>query len=366
MKACTVIFVLMMSVVLLADIPEPKSFYDFEETDGPVTDQGTAGNHGEIYDPSGWLDRKTAGGIYSKPEDGRGCIEFVEENAFGELCYVRIPFKDFMNSPNYTYSAWMQYNGSPNWGYIFWADGEVWEPEVVDRHVDVWLNPSKNGADCILNLEDGTQFRVATQATECGIELMDGNWHQVTVTLADGVVYKIYIDGFLCAEGEAAAPVVENIGDDLWLGARPNNADATTAVKIVGLMDRVRIWDVALDEKQVELLFNIEGPSGGTVGVAEKPAAPKSFGLLTNYPNPFNPTTTISYSLDRTEQVALEVYDMLGNKVRTLYTGVQEPGRHDVQWNGQDDAGRAVSSGLYLYRLTAGSRSQFGKMTLLK
>ncbi len=350
----------------VGDLPKPVSFFDFEESDGVIVyDQGTAGNHGEIYDPSGWLARDNQSGIYSKPGEGRGCIEFVEENAFGELCYVRVPYKDYMNSPNYTYSAWIQYRGTPNWGYIFWADGETWEPDIMDRHVDVWLNPSKNGADCILNLEDGSQFRVATSAAECGIELMNGDWHQVTVTLADAVEYKIYIDGVLCAEGTAASPVVENMGDDLFLGARPNNADAATAVKLVGLMDRVRIWDIALDEKQVELLYKMEGPNGGSVGIREKPA-PAGFALLSNYPNPFNPATTIAYTLDRSSRVSLEIYDMTGRKVRTLFSGIQPAGRWEQQWNGRDDAGRDVPSGVYLYCLRADERTASGKMTLLR
>jgi hypothetical protein len=90
------------------------------------------------------------------------------------------------------------------------------------------------------------------------------------------------------------------------------------------------------------------------------------FKLAQNYPNPFNPVTTISYSLDKTEQIALEVYDVLGNKVRTLYSGVQNAGTHNVRWNGADENGQSVSSGLYLYRLVADDRVQSGKMTLMK
>jgi hypothetical protein len=349
-------------------LPAPVSFYDFEETEGVVVlDQGTAANNGEIVDDYGYLSRNT-GGIYAKEADGRGCLQWTEENGFGSLCYVLVPYKDFMNSPNYTFSAWIQYVGAPTWGYIFWMGGDTWPEDPMERHVDVWLNPNGGGGgvDCILNDVDGGQPRVATLEADCGIGVMDGDWHLVSVTLKDGVSIKIYLDGLLAAETEAAAAIVENSGDDLYLGARPNDADALTSVKIIGMMDRVRIWDVALDEAQNELLFNMEGPSGGTVGVKEQPTTPQTFGLLSNYPNPFNPVTTISYTLDRAEKVALEIYNVLGTKVRTLYSGVQNAGTHAVQWDAAGDDGKTVPSGLYIYRLTAGERATSGKMMLMK
>lgn len=107
-------------------------------------------------------------------------------------------------------------------------------------------------------------------------------------------------------------------------------------------------------------------PPATSVEKANSDAVVNQFQLAQNYPNPFNPVTTIRYSLGKTEQAALEVYDVRGHKVRTLSAGVQNAGRHDVQWNALDDDGQSVSSGLYIYRLVAGDRVQTGKMTLLK
>ncbi len=92
----------------------------------------------------------------------------------------------------------------------------------------------------------------------------------------------------------------------------------------------------------------------------------KEFALQANYPNPFNPTTTISYSLGKTEHVTLEVYDLLGHKIATLVYGVRSAGEHHVQWNGTDDAGLAVASGVYFYRLASQSRVETRKMMLLQ
>lgn len=350
-------------------LPQPVNFYDFEETEGMICiDQGTAGNNGEMI--GAWIDRADGGIITRAGESGK-CIKFPEENAFGELAYVFVPYRDYMNSPDYTLSAWVQYTGTPNWGYLFWADGDVWEPDLMDRHIDVWFNPNNGqggGVDCILNCTDGSQLRVANNADETGIGVMDGDWHQVTCVLKDNMEYTIYLDGAWAKddEGAATAEVVENIGDDLYIGARPNDADALTAVKWVGLIDRVRIWDQALTEDQIEYLYKMEGPNGGSVRVDEKISAPTEFALKANYPNPFNPTTTISYSLDKPQEVSLEIYDLLGHKVRTLAAGLQAAGDYSVQWNSLTDAGQPAPSGVYLYRLTSGAQIETRKMMLLK
>ncbi len=97
-------------------LPAPVSFYDFEGEDLTVIDQGTAANNGEIV--GDWVER-SEGGIITKEGDGTGCLEWIEENAFGELSYVYLPYREFMNSSDYTLSAWIMYNGEPNWATFF-------------------------------------------------------------------------------------------------------------------------------------------------------------------------------------------------------------------------------------------------------
>jgi agmatine deiminase len=75
--------------------------------------------------------------------------------------------------------------------------------------------------------------------------------------------------------------------------------------------------------------------------------------LNANYPNPFNPKTTFSFELEYADQVLLEVFDATGRRVRTLIDGQCNAGRTQVEWNGRDDQGRELSSGVYLYRLRA-------------
>jgi len=97
------------------------------------------------------------------------------------------------------------------------------------------------------------------------------------------------------------------------------------------------------------------------------PALPSRFTLEQNYPNPFNPSTTIAYHLSKSSTVELTVYNLAGQKIRTLVSDKrQNAGNYSVQWDGRNDAGRAVVSGLYVYRLKSDSRVQSRKMLLLK
>jgi hypothetical protein len=88
--------------------------------------------------------------------------------------------------------------------------------------------------------------------------------------------------------------------------------------------------------------------------------------LSQNVPNPFNPETTIRFSLPSSERVTLNVYSATGALVRTLVDGVQPSGNHDFTWNGVDNRGNPVSSGVYFYRLNAGKFNETRKMVLLK
>lgn len=93
---------------------------------------------------------------------------------------------------------------------------------------------------------------------------------------------------------------------------------------------------------------------------------PKNFQMAQNYPNPFNPATTISYTLAKSGRVKLEVFNLLGEKVKTLVFAEQRAGLHQENWDGKDQSGRSVSSGLYLYRLRLENFSQTKKMMLVR
>jgi hypothetical protein len=93
---------------------------------------------------------------------------------------------------------------------------------------------------------------------------------------------------------------------------------------------------------------------------------PDEFDLSQNYPNPFNPTTTIKYTLKEDVKVSLKIYNMLGQEVRNLVDESQTAGLREVVWNGKNDFGQQVASGVYIYRMVAGNFIQIRRMILLK
>ncbi len=102
-------------------------------------------------------------------------------------------------------------------------------------------------------------------------------------------------------------------------------------------------------------------------GVADNgTVTPTAFSLNQNYPNPFNPTTMISFSLPAKGQVDLSVYDLLGRRVRTLISNDLPAGQHSIVWDGRDEAGHDVASGVYLYKLDASGATDAHRMTLLR
>jgi len=122
-------------------------------------------------------------------------------------------------------------------------------------------------------------------------------------------------------------------------------------------------WDLAMVQRFTFLgdpALSIKHPAAPTL--VQRPSSyPESFALMQNYPNPFNPTTVITFQLPVVSNVTLKIYDMLGREVQTLINGRQEAGLHSVTFNA-----RNLASGVYLYRLQAGSNCETKKFVLLK
>ncbi len=104
--------------------------------------------------------------------------------------------------------------------------------------------------------------------------------------------------------------------------------------------------------------------SFGTVAVHDE--APGSAALVGVHPNPFNPATTITFALPREMAVSLDVYSLLGRRVRSLLQGRRDAGTHQVAWDGTDEQGRAAPSGIYLARVETEDGVEVGKMVLAK
>lgn len=104
----------------------------------------------------------------------------------------------------------------------------------------------------------------------------------------------------------------------------------------------------------------------GGVGVEEFETIPTTFAVSRNYPNPFNPTTSIDFQLPQVSNVKLVIYNVLGQQVRTLVNERMQPGKYKANWDGLNDKGASVASGIYIYRFEAGDFNSIQKMILLK
>ena len=112
----------------------------------------------------------------------------------------------------------------------------------------------------------------------------------------------------------------------------------------------------------------VDLPYTNTTDVAEADGSslPTTFALNQNYPNPFNPVTVIEYSVPSRAQVTIEIFNVLGQKIRTLVHEEKSPGYYRIDWDGTDQSGGLISTGVYLYRFKAGDFAQTKKMLLLK
>ncbi len=108
---------------------------------------------------------------------------------------------------------------------------------------------------------------------------------------------------------------------------------------------------------------------GSTTGINEEADfsnVPTEFDMAQNYPNPFNPETSIQFVLPNTVKVKLEIYNTLGQRIRLLVNSQLNAGVHTVMWNGRDDFGRSLSSGVYFYRIEADRFTKTSRMVMMK
>lgn len=159
---------------------------------------------------------------------------------------------------------------------------------------------------------------------------------------------------------------VFDLWTELWTQLSPGGTPPSARYGAAGIHDpahdRMIVFG-GFDTAMRNDVWALEDLSGTSTAVT--PAA-RAASLLPNHPNPFNPNTTIRFEMAARGDAALRIYDARGRAVRTLFAGVAGAGVTSLTWNGRDDAGRAVGSGVYFYRLETASGALARKMVLLK
>ncbi|MFH1685905.1 MAG: FlgD immunoglobulin-like domain containing protein [bacterium] len=226
---------------------------------------------------------------------------------------------------------------------------------------------------CLTELqENGEGFSIWVTDSSCG---------QTTVDLmmqGDSITMNQSMQMLLNAPGGPDIQIVHNDPDGMTL----NITDEDGVVHEINLEDPGAIEQLEALGLNVQTLvkgdstvmqmvmiaqcdsaFDTDGDGSAKVG---QDAVPEDFSLAQNYPNPFNPNTTIEFTLAAAGHTSLDIYNIQGQKVKTLVDDVMTAGEHTVEWNATDESGSRVASGVYFYRLTAGDYTLSKKMTLLK
>lgn len=142
-----------------------------------------------------------------------------------------------------------------------------------------------------------------------------------------------------------------------------------SAVSFGVMDDSVQAWGVTVNQNIFTSggqIFTYRDRIGVATDVKEQTQLPIGYSLSQNYPNPFNPETTIEFQLPQASQVKVVVYNLAGQLVRTLIDAPQAAGRFKLRWDGRDERGNQVASGVYMYELQAGNFRAKNKMILMR
>ncbi len=307
----------------------------FDEGMGTVTqDQSAYDNDGELSARALWQ----ADGISG------GCVRLdgVDDQVRVSLDATDFDFGNYM-----TASGWIRTTHSQIGTALFCMD-----EYSTTYKFRVYLVSDNELSFDIRHPDDTLQYLPASLPAS----IADGGWHHVAATYnrwsADGLRLKLYFDGELVASAA---------GEDkpLWRGNNYLYIGRFSGEYFRGDVDEAALYNYAMTEAEVASLYRqfsgtgIDLPSADVV-------------LHAPMPNPFNPSTMIRFDLPVAGGVRLRVHDVAGRLVRTLLDADFPAGSHEAAWDGRDEAGRALASGSYFARLSAGGRTRTVRLALVR
>jgi unsaturated rhamnogalacturonyl hydrolase len=358
----------------LKDVQRTDGFWNVSLADpldhpGPETSGTAFFTYGMAWGiNNGYLDGPTYLPVVTKAWNG---LNQTAVHPDGFIGYVQGPASDPSEGQPVTYNTTTDYAV----GLFLMAGSEVYElaggdpapapHEVADNmaygNVIAWSG-QETGNEATHAVDDHLWTRWSSQGYPQWIELDLGSAQAIGTTEVApylGRAYQFTIETKVNS-GDPYTLVVDRTSNTTGGNAIVDVFPAVTAryvrLTVTGASGYTGDWASILELK----LY-----SNTSTGVLEAPPA-LSMKLEQNVPNPFNPTTTIGFSLAEALPARLIVYDVAGRRVKTLVDETTTAGPHRVTWDGTDDAGRRVASGVYFYRLTAGASTETKKMMLLK
>ncbi len=250
--------------------------------------------------------------------------------------------------------------------------------EVLDYVISVMAVPSEDQTEAVINTADDSPAQAAypNNTAPFSNSFADLGWTSFFIYVQDPIV-SIHLTGTWTSvdyPSEGSLTLQSPSGEVLTLfNASDTNPTALdiTLYDFVG-QDPIGEWILNIADSygdgghqmsNVEVTFNLLSEPVANEDLED---VASHIGLIDNYPNPFNPETTISYNVNYNENVSIEIYNVKGQLVNTLVNSPQTLGNHKVVWNGRDNNNNKVSSGLYFYKMTNGKYSGTKKMILMK
>ncbi|MFC2135103.1 LamG-like jellyroll fold domain-containing protein, partial [Bacteroidota bacterium] len=219
-----------------------------------------------------------------------------------------------------------------------------WKLSITNQRMRWTIKTDKDQNNGIIDLDSETKLET-------------GEWYNITA-LYSGADFEIWINGELDAFSTWSGLILPSPVDLMFGQVLPDNPE----YNFRGGLDEIRIYDYALS---VEEIINLDDVHTGIDDQPERAIPTENF-LTQNYPNPFNNQTIINYQIKEPGNVKIYIYDLLGRKVRTLVNEDKEPGYYNASWEGMNDQGSYVTSGVYFYSMRSGDFSTCKKLVMIK
>ncbi len=276
-----------------------------------------------------------------------------------------------------------------NWGYIFDPVGDDGEPFSGDELFQFtgyyftynFLSSALAFMETAETVFDSTgDVTMAYSAGFVSVATMWGVDSTTAIAYSEQIgteLYNEFLNCFVttgdmdgCAEQVAYVGIVTSLGALAQMGIELNDSDhdseydpnthTFSSGRLVWELDNVCIPDNTTQR------VNPKFVNTAAVSVDKNAPIAAKFELFGNYPNPFNPTTSIKFATEKFSDVNLTIYSILGEEVATIHSGKLAAGTYTMSWNGKNNFGNAVPSGMYFYKVKSDNRTLTGKMLLLK
>ena len=256
-----------------------------------------------------------------------------------------------------------------DWGtYTYHVTAQYDDHEsIATNQVEVTLSNVAPDAVMLISPGDGLEVSVDSDNLEEEVAFI---WTAAVDADNDPVSYILYSWGLV--NGDTVEVYVDSAnGEPLTTtGIFLSNGTLAEAAIEAGVSEMTWNWDIWSTDG-FEVTPSSSGVRTMTIDISELlgidgASLPTVFALHNNYPNPFNPITNIHYDIPEVSEVTLEIYNVMGQRVRTLAQGSHEPGRYQIVWNATNDFGQGLSSGMYIYRIQAGDFVSVKKLVLMK